>query len=322
MRNPSIELFRYVFAFLVVFIHVPLLHGGMLLMPLARCAVPFFYLISGFFLAKKTCNVDLIPFMPTAKKWILMWGKYFVVFAIIGVLIDWYCGNITYPNIKDFASLVLTGQCMYVDEHIVATHKLGLLTLWFLYEGALAFALIYVLRKNLYSKVMLIVVMAVQLVAAIFVHKGITTWLFPYSSFPFLYYGMWLSWKDKTHHIVKKKMLLIAACFLYILGMVEYKCFGDVVFVNLPFSVMIFMLITSSGAEKILRRFAPPILLGILQKSTPVTLDIYIWHRLVYVLIMLLGIDCYGMDAIMVFVITLLASCAIRYCLKINIIKK
>lgn len=41
MRNPSIELFRYVFAFLVVFIHVPLLHGGMLLMPLARCAVPF-----------------------------------------------------------------------------------------------------------------------------------------------------------------------------------------------------------------------------------------------------------------------------------------
>lgn len=148
MRNPSIELFRYVFAFLVVFIHVPLLHGGMLLMPLARCAVPFFYLISGFFLAKKTCNVDLIPFMPTAKKWILMWGKYFVVFAIIGVLIDWYCGNITYPNIKDFASLVLTGQCMYVDEHIVATHKLGLLTLWFLYEGALAFALIYVLRKK------------------------------------------------------------------------------------------------------------------------------------------------------------------------------
>lgn len=316
MRNPSIELFRYVFAFLVVFIHVPLLHGGLLLMPLARCAVPSFYMISGFFLAKKTCNVDFIPFLPTVKKWILMWGKYFVVFAIIGVLIDWYCGNITYPNIKDFTSLVLTGQCLYVDEHIVATHKLGLLTLWFLYEGALAFALLYVLRKYLYFKVMLIVVMAVQLVAAILIHKGITTWLFPYSSFPFLYYGMWLGRKDKVHHIVKKKMLLIVVCFLYILGMVEYKCLEDVVFVNLPFSVIIFILITSSEVEKILRRFAPPILLGMLQTSSPVTLDIYIWHRLVYVLFMLLGIDCYGMDAIMVFVITLLASCAIRYCLK------
>lgn len=98
--------------------------------------------------------------------------------------------------------------------------------------------------------------------------------------------------------------------------MVEYKCLEDVVFVNLPFSVIIFILITSSEVEKILRRFASPILLGMLQTSSPVTLDIYIWHRLVYVLIMLLGIDCYGMDAIMVFVITLLASCAIRYCLK------
>ena len=160
---------------------------------------------------------------------------------------------------KDVISLVLTGQCLYVDEHIVAAHKLGVLTLWFLYEGAFAFGLLYLLRKYLYSKVMLIVVMTIQLVAAIFVHKGISTWLFPYSSFPFLYYGMWLGMKDKTHHVVKKKMLTIAVvCFFYILGMVEYKCLGDVVFVNLPFSVIIFLLVTSSGTEKALRRFTPP----------------------------------------------------------------
>lgn len=50
-RNLLIDYARYVFAFLVVCIHVLLAHGGTLYMPLARCAVPFFYLVTGYFLS-------------------------------------------------------------------------------------------------------------------------------------------------------------------------------------------------------------------------------------------------------------------------------
>lgn len=51
MKNPIIEIAWYVFEFLAYVIHVPLAHGGTLLMP-ARCAVSFVYLVTGYFLAK------------------------------------------------------------------------------------------------------------------------------------------------------------------------------------------------------------------------------------------------------------------------------
>ncbi len=41
MRNPIIEITQYFFEFLVVVIHVPLAHGGILLMPVVRYTVPF-----------------------------------------------------------------------------------------------------------------------------------------------------------------------------------------------------------------------------------------------------------------------------------------
>lgn len=53
MRNPIIEYARYLFAFSVVCLHVPLGYGSSVIIPFARCAVPFFYMIMGYFLAKK-----------------------------------------------------------------------------------------------------------------------------------------------------------------------------------------------------------------------------------------------------------------------------
>lgn len=284
-------------------------------MPLARCAVPFFYLVS-VFLAKKTYSMDMAPFLSLSKKWILMWSKYFILFAIIGVLIDWYSGDVMYPSLCDIKSLMLSGQCLYVNEHLVNAHKMGLLTLWFLYEGAMAFGLLFLLRKHLHSKFLLFIIILSQLASAILIHKGICKWLFLYSSFPFLYYGMWFGRTDLPSNIGKKIFLIMAACGSFLLSIIEYKILGDVVFVNLFFSIILFILIASPETEKTSYRLMPPILLRKFRKSSPITLDIYIWHRFVYVLIVLLGIDCHGIDAIVIFTITLLVSWVIRYYLK------
>lgn len=49
VRIASLDYARWIFAFLVVIIHIPLM-GGSYLMPIAWCAVPFFYMVTGFFL--------------------------------------------------------------------------------------------------------------------------------------------------------------------------------------------------------------------------------------------------------------------------------
>lgn len=319
MRNPSIELFRYVFAFLVVTIHVSLAHGGMFLMPLARCGVPFFYLVSGYFLAKKMGQQGDGGGMclRSARKWIAMWGRYIVVFAVLGVLIDWYCGDVSFPQMSDAASLALHGQCLYIDEHIINSQRLGLLTLWFLYDGALAFGVLYLMRKHLRSKWLLLLIVALQLVSAVCQHEGLRAGVgLTYASIPYIYYGVWLGRSDALETYLSEKrhytMLLVMAGVLYLCSMVEYKLMGDVEFANIPLSVLLFLLVVSGRTGRFIVRITPPLWLRSLQNSTPYTLDVYIWHRFVYVLIVMVGINCYGCDAIVAFVVTLLASFVIR----------
>lgn len=318
MRNPSIELFRYVFAFLVVTIHVSLAHGGTVLMPLARCGVPFFYLVSGYFLAKKMGRDDGGRLcLRSARKWIGMWGKYIVVFAVLGVLIDWYCGTVSCPQLSDVVSLTLRGQCRYIDEHIVNSQRLGLLTLWFLYDGALAFGVLHLLRKHLYSKWLLLLVIVLQLVSAVCQYEGHGSWLgLSYASVPYIYYGMWLGRSDAFEAFLAAKrpytMLLALTGVLFLCGMAEYKLMGNVVFVNIPLSVLLFLLVVSVRTGNYIAQITPPLWLRSLQKSTPYTLDVYIWHRFVYVLMVIVGVNCHGFDAVNAFALTLLASYVIR----------
>jgi peptidoglycan/LPS O-acetylase OafA/YrhL len=68
-RYSSIDAFRGIFALFVIFIHTPIPGAlGGALMPLMRIAVPFFFMVSGFFLWDNYDNVLLLKIKSQIKK--------------------------------------------------------------------------------------------------------------------------------------------------------------------------------------------------------------------------------------------------------------
>lgn len=67
-RNTTLDLMRWLCAFLVVVIHVPI-YGKGILMPFTRIAVPFFYMVTGYYIY--TSNEDKLKgrLLMSSKKW-------------------------------------------------------------------------------------------------------------------------------------------------------------------------------------------------------------------------------------------------------------
>lgn len=316
MRNKYIDYARYFFAFLVVCIHVPLAHGGTLWMPLARCAVPFFYLITGFYLGKSICDSRAdVKMINTCKKWFRLWVKYIIIFILISLFLDMIFNQLEDWTFTDTKLLLLNGNMPFIDEHVWNGKVYGISTLWFLYCGCLALCVLYALRKYIFSKWLLVAVIMMQIVLAFSVYKEHTNWLFFYSSLPFLFYGLRIAQMSKrlrftNKHIIKR--LTFVTFLLYFVGVIEMKINKDVVFANIPLSICIFLLLTwGVDAFKQLREKVPP-----LPISHIFTLDIYIWHRLVYYIMKIMGMEMYGYDAIVVFLFTLVLAIGIRWAFK------
>lgn len=312
MRNPVIEIARYVFAFLVVVIHVPLTHGGTLLMPVARCAVPFFYLVTGYFLAKSmVVDESGDKFRRSIIKWFCLWIKYAFVFFVISLVIDISFNQLGMWNVNDVYWMFLTGCSPFIDQHIWNGKIYGVTTLWFLYCGFLSLCVLYILRRFIFKRWFLLVVVLVQIIAAITVYIKLTSWLFFYSSLPFIYYGIVMGNSLKKSPGIKNKrkilIVLIASVLLFFIGVIEYKLTKDVVVTNLPLSLGLFILLlnTDKLSVGLINR-------GVYVTSSQYTLDVYIWHRLVYYLLIVVGFNFMGWDAVIVFLITLFGSMMIR----------
>lgn len=310
-RNPFIDYARYFFAFLVVCIHVPLAHGGTLWMPLARCAVPFFYLVTGYYLGRSICNSQADSKMKIAcNKWFHLWVKYIITFLIISLLLDIIFTQLERWTITDTQFLLINGIMPFIDEHTWDGKVYGISTLWFLYCGWLALCVLYALHKYIFSKWLLAVVIMLQIALAFAVYKEKTNWLFFYSSLPFLIYGIWIAKIQKEIHLLSKhiKCLALITFLIFLIGVIEMRINKDVVFTNIPLSICIFLLLTwGVDTSKRLQGIVlpPPI-------SHIFTLDIYIWHRLVYYIMKIMGMEMHGFDAIAVFLITLALAVGIR----------
>lgn len=252
-RNPCIDYARYVFAFLVVCIHVPLAHGGTLYMPLARCAVPFFYLATGYFLSisMEDGNAEM-KMQKVCVKWLKLYGKYIALFLLISIIMDACSQQIEHWTSTDSLWMLLSGNPPLIDQHVWNGNTYGISTLWFLYCGFLALCVLYLLQKYLYTKWLFLIIIALQVVSAIALHEQWTRWLLFYSSIPFLYYGMLLGRKAKEntgilHSSKQYTILAVFSLLLFCASVFEMILFKDVFIANIPLSLGLFILFADSG---------------------------------------------------------------------------
>ena len=84
-RNYFLDALRLIFAYLVICLHVPMM-GSNIMMPLLRCTVPFFYIVSGYYVMTSSIERNLVR---DAKKWAMLWLKYFIIIGIISVILHY-----------------------------------------------------------------------------------------------------------------------------------------------------------------------------------------------------------------------------------------
>lgn len=146
-RNIAIDLAKWLFAFLVVTLHTSFWHSY-LLTPLARCAVPFFYMVTGYFVL----NTSREHIIKASKKWLVMWMKYSLILLLVGCFWNWCSGSYSAWSCRDTIDLVLSGSNSFIDEHVYNDRTYGFSTLWFLYAGFLALMLSSIFYRFLYKK--------------------------------------------------------------------------------------------------------------------------------------------------------------------------
>lgn len=127
-RNLSLDIFRFVAAFFVICIHAPFLTWG--LNPLFKCAVPFFCILTGFYLKCDKVNPD--EFKRQIKK--------YVEILLLTVLV--YAGFYYFENrtieFPGFTSLLLYNSFGFIN----APH------LWYILALIQSLVLIQILRRH------------------------------------------------------------------------------------------------------------------------------------------------------------------------------
>lgn len=318
-RIVSLDYARWIFAFLVVIIHIPVI-GGSYIMPIAWCAVPFFYMVTGYFLYDNNPAKIGAKITKALKNYLKIWVISFALLTSIVFILKVIYSNPLGWSLKDITDLfVALGNCQAAELVTIHGISYGTSALWFLYGGVISLALLLGLKRWLFNKTLFFVVVVLYYVS-IFINyrNGYVVPRTISASFIFLYVGM-LSHKLVCNYgnLLKNRMIiLLFITLVLIVGLyVEqflFHCESYNRFVLLPASFSIFLAIlnckTQCGGVKWLQ-YIP----------VKCTLDIYIWHRLLYaVLVGVLGFNFHKMDAVVMFSLLAIVSFVMRkyICLK------
>lgn len=167
IRNYSIDTLKFVCAALIVFLHSNTPYN-VLIFPIHRCAVPCFFMISGYLLYKDT-NMDERLIRGIKKMlWLLFWST--LLFAAIKILFA------IKDNEWDFLSLKALAEFLVLNENPFGFH------LW--YISAYLYVLVimvFVSRKNLWRPLFAVIPLLLAL-DLIFGKYSILIWgrEFPY----------------------------------------------------------------------------------------------------------------------------------------------
>lgn len=289
-RYDYIDAMRLFFAFCVVLIHVPLF-GSAYLAPIYRCAVPFFYTVTGFFLYRDSAKDMTNSLFRSSAKWFMMWIRYFIILTVFSVFVHSYFNQPIAIEISDIVE-VLSGQgsSQKLDVLMLGSRPYGIYVLWFLLSGSYALALLGFLftftNKFVVGVISLLSFIACVFFSCIDVH---TSRIFSLS-LPFLtlgillrkYIGYLSKYVNRTNFII---VLLLLYCefFLKRINGISSECF---LFTPVLISLLFAYMVKNEAANEIISHIA--------DKGRSTTLDIYIYHRPIWLIISALTLNIGG----------------------------
>ena len=275
-RYNSLDALRLFFAFMVVLIHVPM-KGGSLLEPIYRLAVPYFYVLSGYFLYHEATAVLRDKLWKTSCKWFQMYVKYFVVLGICSVVLHSALNQSVVWSWSDLKSIFIgNGTTQSLDVVDINGNNYGLYTLWFLLGGGYALFILYLAKKYLANSYIYCIACVLYICSLIGILNGlyIPRWL--YLSVPYMALGLFIHEHLNMLSVHYKRRIWIV---IYILALVEwilYRCESikmECSFLTPLIIIHLFVLcINSRGNSVIVERCA--------EWGRRYSLDIYLYHRL------------------------------------------
>lgn len=160
-RSNGIDSLRLFFAFCVVIIHVPVF-GGNRIWPLLRCAVPFFYIVSGYFAYNPSESDFKSKLFCLSKKWFSLWLTYFSIITVCSLILHYLYNQPLSIRIIDVLSIFSgAGTCLSLDAINIGSRTYGLYTLWFLLSGSYTFLVLGFFSKSVikHSKQLLVFIL-------------------------------------------------------------------------------------------------------------------------------------------------------------------
>ena len=303
-RDDLVDALRFVFSFFVVVIHVPML-GGSLLAPIYRCAVPFFYVVTGYYIYNSTNFRHRLR--ESSKKCLLLFFRYFFVITLFSLILHKYLHQNVSVSLNDlFYLLCGNGSIKSFDILYIDGMQLGIYVLWFLLSECYALYFLSLLHGTLME-------------SHIFIGAGILFFfcycidLFGtpprllYLSVPFLTLGFvikkYLSSISRYctgRNFIISALLLACEFIVYRHYSLKTECF---LFIPITLS-MVFVYAINYNENKLGEAFNIIInKCAILGRNY--SLHIYIYHRLVFVIMVLvLGTSIFVVGAPLCFALT------------------
>lgn len=314
-RNISIDFGRFIAALLVVIIHVPIFKGASVLVPLARCAVPFFYIISGYYLFSNESQKLNKRLKNNIKKWGILWLQYTLWIGGIVYIMNVVIGDYFFFHREDAIKLIRTGVCRALNVVYTNDKEYGFSVLWFLYGGTLAFLLMYILRKYLYKASFQIGIIIFHTIIIIFWNLNEHSDILPFirSSFPFLLIGFMIhQYETQIDKLLSRnvnKILILFLLFTLMLERFDYLGSVEIFYSTTPLTVLLFIFLKNTNSK----------ITNIVSK-VPIqcTMDIYIWHRPIFGVLCICGVPKIFTDAISIYIISLILSLIVRKKIKLS----
>lgn len=310
-RCDTLDALRLFFAFCVVLIHVPMLGGGYL-EPIYRCAVPFFYVISGYFISGNSSFDKKL--LCSSKEWLVLFVKYFIIVSALSVFLHVVLSQVILIDFQDIAFLFIEGNIpQSLDVLKVDNQEVGLFVHWFLIGGGYGFIILFILRKFLEKPFFYVIFLVLYVVCLSLTIAEVKVFRWLCLSVPYIALGFFIQKnQDRLLPILVNRL----SCFVYILAIAEWLMFRyyeihvESYFLTPLVVAHIFLLSLTLKIGDNSRK----LLFVISSLGRDHSLNIYIYHRFIFaVLLLLCGENIIPFAAPFCFLTTLCCSIIYKY---------